>query len=163
MSTPVISRQKLIRGVAPLVMALMLLVQAQSASAGIGWCRADPLVTVNGRTGHVYVDSTEAMYSSAKAPIKVEIRVPVGSITAAVPLDNGFGYGYTISFVEDASLNIRGGINGGYSEVRVNVYALAKDRRLPVRVTFHADSPDLNDSVVEGTANEWILTGIVKI
>ena len=129
------------------------------ASASISWCRSDPLVTVNGKTGHVYVDSTEAMLASATGPIQVEIQVPVGSIRSAVPLDNGFGWGYAITFREDARLAKR----GSYSEVRVEVTAPARDGTLPVRVTFHADDPGLADSRKDGVANQPILTGAVKI
>lgn len=153
------SLRSAIKMLAPLAVALMLVLQTQTASAGISWCRADPLITVNGRTGHVYVDSTAEMYSSATGPIQVEIRVPVGSIASAVPLDNGFGYGYAITFVPDPSLSVV----GNTSEVRVNVYAPARNGSLPVKVTFHADSPSLKDSIKTGTANQWILTGDVRI
>jgi hypothetical protein len=157
--SPLLSRRALARLLTPLALALMLVLQVNTASAGIGWCRTDPLITVNGRTGHVYLDSTDAMLTSATGPILLEVRVPVGSTTAAVPLDSGFGYGYIITFKEDAELGIR----GYFSEVRVSVFVPADDSSLPVRVTFHADSPSLDDSRKTSTANAWILTGVVKI
>lgn len=157
--SPSFTRRAALRLLAPLAMALMLVLQVSSASAGLGWCRTDPLITVNGKTGHVYVDSSAEMFTSATGPIKIEVLVPVGAIASAVPLDNGFGFGYTITFVEDARLAAR----GSFSEVRVNAYAPASNGSLPVRVTFHADDPSLTDSVKTGSANQWILTGAVRI
>jgi hypothetical protein len=157
--TKLLTRRGACRLLIPLAVALMVVLQVQSASAAIGWCRTDPLITVNGRTGHVYIESSEAMLSSTTGPILVEVRVPVGSVAAAIPLDNGFGRGYTITFVEDPRQFVR----GSYSEVRVAVYVPAVDGSLPVKVTFHADSPSLAESNKSGTANNWILTGEVKI
>jgi hypothetical protein len=157
--SPLLSRRALARLLTPLALALMLVLQVNTASAGIGWCRTDPLITVNGRTGHVYLDSTDAMMTSATGPILLEIRVPVGSTTAAVPLDSGFGYGYSITFKEDAELATR----GPFSEVRVSAFVPAKDSSLPVKVTFHADRANLRESIKTSTANTWILTRVVKI
>jgi hypothetical protein len=157
--TRLLTRRSVCRLLIPFAVALMLVLHVQSASAGIGWCRTDPLITVNGKTGHVYIDSTESMLSSATGPIQIEVRVPLGSIAAALPLDNGFGRGYAITFVEDPKLFAR----GSYSEVRVTVYVPAVDGSLPVKVTFHADSPSMDESSKTGTANSWILTGGVKI
>jgi hypothetical protein len=154
-------RRSLARLLMPLAVALMLMLQVQSASAGISWCRTDPLISVNGKTGHVYVDSTEAMFGSATGPVVVEVLVPKGTLltASAVPLDNGFGYGYTITFREDSRLAVR----GNYVEVRVRVYAPALDGSLPVRVWFHADDLTNNDTIKTSTANAWIETGTVRL
>ena len=142
-----------------LALAAVVTLRPGDAHAGIGWCRADPLVTVNGRTGHVYVESTEQMLVSAFGPVRIEIQVPVGATRSAVPLDHGFNFGYDITFVENGKLFAR----NNFSEVRVVATAPALDGTLPVRVIFHADSPDLNDSIKTGYANQAITTGVVRI
>jgi len=156
-----LSRRRFARlaGGAGLALAVGGALEAAPAGAGLSWCRADPLITVNGKTGHVYVDSTEAMYASAAGPVALEVRIPPGSIASAAPLDDGFGHGYAISYAEDPGLK-RG---GDFTEVRVAALAPARDGSLPVRVTFHADAPNLKDSVKTGYANQWIPTGAVKI
>ena len=159
--TQPLSRRQMTRLLAGGSLALVAggLLAARPAAAGISWCRADPLVTVNGRTGHVYVESTKAMLASASGPVRIEIQVPVGASRSAEPLDAGFGYGYAISFVESSRLVAR----GNYTEVRVVATAPAFDGTLPVRVIFHADSPDLSDSSKTGYANQPLATGTVRI
>ena len=142
-----------------IALAAPLIGSARSAEAGISWCRTDPLITVNGKTGHVYVESTAEMWTSRSGPIQVTVVAPVGSEASAVPLDHGFGLGYTILFREDAGLKRL----GSFSEVRVEVVAPALNGSLPVRVIFHSDDPGLKDSVRESMANLAILTGAVKI
>ena len=156
-----VTRRAALRLLAPLAVALMLVLQAQSASAGIGWCRSDPLISVNGKTGHVYVESTEEMKVKKSGPIAIVVLVPKGMLASAsaVPLDNGFGLGYAISFKEDGRLSAR----GGFVEVRVAAYAPATDGSLPVRVIFHSDDPSLNDSTKTANANAWIETGTVRL
>ena len=131
----------------------------KSAEAGISWCRTDPLITVNGKTGHVYVDSTADMYTSRSGPVEIEVQVPAGAIATAVPLDNAFGLGYTISFREARDLAWR----GSYTEVRVAAFAPAADDSLPVRVYFHSDVNPNWDSTKTSVANQWIRTGAVRI
>jgi hypothetical protein len=154
-----IARRIALHFLAPLALALMLVLQVQNASAGIGWCRTDPLITVDGHSGHVYIESTEQMFSSATGPILIEVRIPVGTSASAVPLDYGFGRGYAITFKEDDRLYSR----GSYVEVRVRANVPAIDGSLPVKVTFHSVDQVQQDSIKSGTANDWIETGTVRL
>ena len=131
----------------------------RSAAAGISWCRTDPLITVNGATGHVFVESVKEMFQQTTGPIKINIVVPTDAEASAEPLDNGFGRGYRITFSHDKDLKYR----GPYTDVRISARVPSRRGDLPVRVYFHSDTKPQFDTVAYGMANEWIHTGAVKI
>jgi hypothetical protein len=74
---------------------LALLLVSSPVSAGVGWCRADPIVTINGSPLQMWVSIPEIYQPYVKGPIRIRIAVPVEIGDLAVThLDEGFnGYG----------------------------------------------------------------------
>jgi len=101
------TRRGLAKFALPLVLALALLtILAPSASAGIGWCRTDPAISINGQTVNIFVASTEEIFQQATGPTQVTVTVPVGVSAALLWTDPGFGYGETVTIVESSRLRV---------------------------------------------------------
>lgn len=78
---------------------LAILVFAMPAGAGVTWCRADPIVRINGTEVQVWVMIPEQYQSAVTGPIDVAFQVPSGAKTAVVLTDSGFnGYGERVTF-----------------------------------------------------------------
>jgi hypothetical protein len=131
---------------------------APEASAARGWCRFDPVIMVDGQLADVFVGSTLEMLSSATGPVKIEIIIPTGSKGYVVLTDLGFLKGYSIVFKQSSSL-VR---TAKHTQIRIRVYAPAKNSALPVTVTFAPRSLTsslwqiLIGTSVDGHANQWI-------
>lgn len=138
--------------------ALMLVT---SASAGRAWCRADPVLVINGDVVDIQVASSLAMYQSATGPIEMVITVPNGTNANVLLSDFGFGYGYDIKIIKVKSLKSKKAL------AEVLVRAPAADSSLPV--TVHGTRVGTNLSRLlsgklnilwlgqsSGSANEWI-------
>lgn len=141
------------------ICAALLLVT--SASAGRAWCRADPVVVINGDVVDIQVSSSLAMYQSATGPIEMVIKVPKGTKANVLLSDFGFGYGYDIKIEKVSSLKTK------KARAEVAVRAPASDSSLPV--TVHGTRVGTNLSWLfsgklnilwlgqsHGSANEWI-------
>ena len=90
-------RRWLVSGVIPI---LALLVLGGGVLAG-GWCRADPIVELEGEEVQIWVAIPDQHQSKVNGPIDVEIAVPDGVSTEVTFLDAGFnGHGETVTFVE---------------------------------------------------------------
>jgi hypothetical protein len=130
----------------------------RSASAGRSWCRVDPVVLIDGQLADIFVASDLAMLLKATGPVKMKISIPADSKGWVVLTDLGFGKGYDIDWVKTSSLKRA----EGRTPVKVEVYAPAKDSRLPVTVTFAPRSlgSSLKDILfgmsASGNANSWI-------
>jgi hypothetical protein len=153
-----------LRRLTPLLglLAVLLALQVNSAGAGIGWCSRDPVFELGGRRGHVYVSSPQTMLDAASGPIQVVVTVPKGVEARLISTDEGFGYGYKVSFKEINKWKIypdEGDADGdGFTEqlpVRVAVRAPARGEALPVVAEFVARGATA--SVAEGMSNEWIV------
>lgn len=105
MTTRAFSRRSRCRLVLALL-ALVLAAQAQSAAAGISWCKTDPKIDVGGHVAHIYIYSPNDILDSAVGPNEVVVAVPPGYAPTAQVLymDNGFGFGHRVSFVESGDL-----------------------------------------------------------
>jgi len=128
------------------------------AEAARGWCKADPVIMVDGQLADVFVGSSLEMLLKAKGPIKMEITIPSGSTGTVVLTDAGFLRGYSITFRHSSSL-IK---TKSHTQVKVRVYAPATTSNLPVTVTFAPRSlgSSLTDILfgksVTGTSNQWV-------
>jgi hypothetical protein len=49
---------------------------AHGVEAGITWCRAHPIITINGKQFHVYILSTEEMYQNRTGPTGIIVKYP---------------------------------------------------------------------------------------
>ncbi|MEA2584517.1 MAG: hypothetical protein QOF33_2602 [Thermomicrobiales bacterium] len=133
--------------------ALGLLLTGPSAEAGKGWCRADPVVIIDGQIADVFGGSTPTILLKTPGPIKVVVKVPVGTKTKLVISDLGFGRGYDFRFAESRDL-VK---SGGKIPVRVEAYVPARGTKLPVTVYF---APRLlgilSPASADGHTNNWV-------
>ena len=133
---------------------LALALTAHGATAGISWCRTDPVVDIGGKRAHVFVASPVDVLPAVTGPTQVVIAVPVGVPTQLIEVDSGFGHGWTVSFAESDQLRVTAqGI-----EVRVRTYVPA-GATLPVltEVTNGAGAA-LGGNM--GTTNGWTTTKV---
>ncbi len=132
-----------------------------SASAGRAWCRADPVLIVNGDVIDIQVSSQLEMYSSATGPIEMVVRVERGTRANVVLQDFGFGRGYDVEV--EYVRNMKRGVLA-----EVHLRAPADDSSLPVTVHGARVTTKLGgvlfggNSLVwlddgSGTANQWIV------
>ncbi len=124
-----------------------------SASAGVGWCRDDPVVVVDGQIANIYVSAQFEDLSKVTGPTEIVISTPVGVDLALAVAGPGFGYGEHVSFVESKSLQV----NSEGIEVRIKVRVPAGSDAMPIRIEFAPKVVGvLHPAAAEGTANDWI-------
>ncbi len=133
--------------------ALLPALGPRRAAALRGWCRADPVVRVDGQTAHVYVSAGVRTRREARAlstgPIRVVLRVPAGAEAEHVASDDGFGFGYAASVEEDGKL--------AAGAVEVAVWVPMRDGAVRVRAGFVARGRGPHGAAAaEGTANAWL-------
>ena len=96
---------------------LALLIAAMPTLAGVTWCRADPIVRLNGTDVQIWVAVPAAYAPLVNGPIDVTVKTPSAVTREVVFLDAGFnGYGETVSFAD-----IRDGTKGGAFDMKVAV------------------------------------------
>lgn len=139
------------------VLALLLLVVP--ASAGVLWCRTDPVVEVNGFRANVYVSTESSYLSTVNGPVRLDVHVPVGATARLIQTDSGFGQGYTIRFIEDARLHS----GKGFVEMIASVYVGSSSSNMPVKVDIVPVDPAKCGVSKRSTANQWIATGTTRI
>ena len=124
-----------------------------SASAGIGYCKVDPVVVIDGRLADIFVGVPFQDLLKVTGPTEVVVTTPVGVDGDLAIATAGFGYGEIVHFEESHSLNVTSeGI-----EVRIKVRVPASSDAMPVLVEFAPRVVGiLNPTVAEGNANEWI-------
>ena len=136
-----------------LVSILTFVLAVPGTSAGIGWCRDDPVVVVDGQIANLYVSARFEDLPEVTGPTDIVISTPVGVDVALAVEGPGFGYGEHVSFVESQSLQVTTeGI-----EVRIKVRVPARSDTMPIRVEFAPQVVGtLQPATAEGTANEWV-------
>jgi hypothetical protein len=78
---------------------LALLVLVMPAAAGVSWCRADPIVELNGTSVQVWVAVGEEHEHLVSGPIQVTVYTPDRVRTRTTFLDSGFnGFGEVVQF-----------------------------------------------------------------
>ena len=136
------------------LVALVLVLAAPGAAAGRGWCRTDPVVSIDGELADVFVEAPLEAPLKVTGPTEIVITVPVGVRAELVLAGPGFGKGEKVSF--DESRKLRKTEKG--IEVKVAVYVPATDDAMPVRVLFAPHVVGiLWPASAEGTANDWVV------
>ncbi len=138
--------------------ALVIIVAAltmPSATAGVAWCRSDPIVVIDDQVADLFVDIRFDDLPSIKGRTEIVIFTPVDVTTRLATPGIGHGHGENVRFEESASLEkTEKGI-----EVRIGVYVPAHDR-IRVRVHFAPNVVGvLKPASARGEANEWITLG----
>jgi hypothetical protein len=139
--------------------ALLLALQVQGATAGLGWCRSDPVVTIDGRLADIFVSAPLDAPLKVTGPTKIVVTVPVGVEARLVLADLGFGKGEEVSFAQSRALKKTAtGI-----EVQVAVYVPATDGTMPVKVEFAPGLLGLlRPASAQGTANAWVVLNTTR-
>jgi hypothetical protein len=138
-------------GAAALALAAAPLVMPGGAAAFRTWCRADPVLEIDGELADVFVDSVAKMLLAADGPVRLEIALPPGVTGRVLLSDAGFGRGYDIEVAE-----------GNRPALRIAVFAPAGGAALPVVVTFAPRSLSAGLEAVlvgtsaEGLSDEWV-------
>ena len=77
-----------------------------------GWCRADPIVKINGEEVQVWVAIPANMQTAVNGPIQVQFGRPWNATTKVLYLDSGFnGHGERVTFFDGPSANPDGSMN----------------------------------------------------
>lgn len=140
---------------------IALLVVIAPTSAGRAWCRADPVLLINGDVVDIQVGSSPEMSGAATGPIEMVVSVPRGTRANVVLNDFGFGRGYSIKTEQ---------VDGLPKGVRasVAVRAPASNGDLPVSVYGTRVSVDVAGLLklrpnllwagqAQGSANGWVV------
>ena len=139
----------------PLLFAIVSLgLAVPTANAGIGWCRTDPVVVIDGQLADIFVSARFDDLSKVTGPTEIVVGTPVGIDAELAIATAGFGYGEKVTFQESASLQVTTeGI-----ELRIKVRVPARSDAMPIRVEFAPHLVGVLAPVeAEGHANEWIV------
>lgn len=136
------------------LMAILTLLLTAPASAARTWCARDPVIAIDGQIVDIRVWSYLEMDAAATGPVQIVIAIPAGKSGKVLATDQGFGYGYAISFQASKQLKVRP--DGSY-QIKVAVYAPATDKTLPVRVDITPRSAfGVIATTAQGRANSWL-------
>jgi hypothetical protein len=136
----------------PLVLAFaaVLLAGAPGALAGRSWCRADPHISVGGRTANITLGYDASQPNTSTGPIQLIVTVPKGKATAILAQDPGFGYGWQVTFQESSKLPV----TPGPTSVQLSVYVPAATN-MALQLVSDPDCSPCPTSTKTGTANTW--------
>jgi hypothetical protein len=146
-----IRRRSVIWALACSILTLVLAVPG--TSAGVGWCRDDPVVVIDGQIADIFVSAQFEDVPEVTGATEIVVSTPVGVDVALAVAGPGFGHGEHVSFTESRSLKVTAeGI-----EVRIKVWVPARSDTMPIRVEFASHVVGvLQPAATEGNANEWI-------
>jgi len=137
----------------PLLVLLVLLATAHPVTAGVLWCKSDPIISLNGTLVDVTVDIPLDKVPLVIGPVAYTIQTPASVVRSVVLSDPGFNAkGITVRFT-----NRDGGIDGKRMLTTVKVTVpldktqLSAGTTVPARLTVfpHNGTP----VVVEGTTD----------
>jgi len=158
---PRLNRRDALRiiGLSALVAPLALRASRDVASAASAWCYRDPIFSIDGKVGHVYLAVPNDLEISSRSACQVVIYHPPGAVTEMIWIDPvGFGSGITASF-KSADHLVRTSA-GNQVEVGAKVKLIGES--IPAMVLFApAPGKRVTESAL-GVSNAWIvLSGVV--
>ena len=129
-----------------------LVAMTRSTAAIRGWCRSDPLISIDGELADIFCTAPPEILLSVTDPTEIVVTVPRTVKAQLVLIGPGFGKGERVRFETSRKLKqTRTGI-----EVVVAVMVPARDD-LPIHVEFAARILGiLNPDRVEGATNRWV-------
>ena len=132
---------------------LVFALAVPSASAGIGYCKFDPVVVIDGQPADIFVGVLFDDLPKVNGPTEIVVSTPVGVDVKLAVATAGFGHGEIVRFAESASLQVTSqGI-----EVRIKVRVPASSDAVPILVEFAPRVVGiLHPTKAEGNANDWI-------
>lgn len=124
----------------------------QTTLAGRGWCRSDPLITIQGVPADIFCTASFKALVRVTGPTQIVVSVPVGVSTALLLAGPGFGRGEHLRFEESDRLQQ----SGSTVELEVAVHVPASED-LAIGVEFAPRVVGLlAPARAEGFANQWI-------
>ena len=147
-------------GAAALAPLGTLLPSPRRAAAGYGWCRRDPIFSLDGKVGHVYLSTPEEMRHLNNSSTDVLVVHPHKCATKLIwvdPVGFGTGQGISCNFKE-----MPAGHPGfrklpeGY-EIEIWVKVPASSDEMPILVEFAPAPGDVVTTSTLGYANRWIV------
>ena len=125
----------------------------QDSLAGRGWCRSDPLITIEGVPADIFCTARLTAPLRVNGPTEIVVSVPVGVSTALVLAGPGFGHGEKVRFAETDRLQQ----SASSVDLEVAVYVPAKED-LAIGVEFAPRIVGiLAPARADGFANQWII------
>lgn len=115
--------------------AVLLILVASPASAGLQWCPRDPIISLNGQEVQIWVSIPEQYQTAVTGPIAVDVATPRGVNREVLFTDEGFnGHGETVAFHD------RGPVDGDEMDVRLQInvpydHLMVERGDLPVLLT----------------------------
>src|SRR3954470_22498567 len=145
------SRRRMLRSAAALAVTAVV-ADRQVSLAGRGWCRSDPLITIEFVPADIFCTARLTAPLHVKGPTEIVVTVPRGVSTALVLAGPGFGRGERLRFEETDRLQQ----SDSAVDLEIAVYVPAKSD-LAIGVEFAPRSVDiLAPARAEGFANQWI-------
>jgi len=140
-------------------LALPAALQPRGADAAIGWCRRDPIFSLDGKVGHVYLATPEDMARLNNSSTDVLIAHPHKAKTKLIwvdPVGFGTGEGISCNFKEMSRTDSNFERAAEGYEIEIRVHVPARSDEMPIRVEFAPAPGDVVTAFTEGYANEWI-------
>lgn len=133
--------------------ALALVLAVPGATAGHGWCRSDPLLSIDGDLADLFVLAPLEAPLLVTGATEIVVTVPKDVRIKLSVAGPGFGRGENVRFAESSAL--RRTAEG--MEITVKAYVPARDDAMPVRLEFAPRVVGiLWPASAEGTANAWV-------
>lgn len=141
--------------VVQLAFVLLLALSATApASASVGWCKSDPVVTVNLALADVFTSAQIEDLSKVTGATQIVLVTPVEVFATLATPGLGFGYGEFVTFETSPSLDV----TPTNIEVIVKVFVPSTDSSMPIRVNFAPRIVGLLQPIsAEGHANSWVV------
>ena len=138
-----------------------LALRPEPASAARVWCRTDPLFQVGTKYVDVTIGTYDDMFASAVAPVQIVLWTPLNVPVRLLWSDNGFGYGYNVTYAPDPAL--KGGKDN--PQVRVQVMAPAMTS-IPVSVYYSTltstKKQEFRSTEHAGASNQFVVVSDVQ-
>jgi copper chaperone CopZ len=108
-------------------------------------------VVITGCLGHVYVSTVEEALPRIAGPTRIEVHVPEKVPYQVLTVDDGFGYGYDVTFRPTKKMQAKG--SSVMVEVWVVVPTIDTADTYPVLVELVPGSTNVNVSSATGRVN----------
>lgn len=153
-----LSRRHLTRLLGLSALALPAALKVRGAEA-IGWCRRDPIFSLDGKVGHIWLSCPEDQRHLNDSSTDVVVRHPHKAKTKLIfvdPVGFGTGQGISCNFKEMSSTDPGFERTDAGYEIEVRVFVPASSNAMQILVEF-APAPGLEITAsTQGFANEWI-------
>jgi len=140
------------------VTAILMVLSVSGTAAGVGWCRTDPVIMVDGAVADVFVSAPLDAPLKVTGATRIVVTTPPEVHAVLIASTLGFGRGEIVEFEQSPSLKL----GAGDTDLRIQVFVPATDDAMPVLVEFAPRILGILAPVtVEGTANDWISVRVV--